>query len=66
MYFSNVVHDRLGAETANNDGEALFQQVSRHAGDCFALKIQAVDENTNQFTLGIHNNAGWPRTILFS
>jgi hypothetical protein len=51
MSFSKVVHDRLSAETADSDGEALFEEVSWFAGDHLALKVQAVDDNGDETSL---------------
>ena len=46
-------HDRLSAETADNIGEALFQQVALFAGDHLALKVQALDSIGDQTSLTV-------------
>ena len=46
-------HDRLSAETAENIGEALFQQVALFAGDHLALKVQALDSIGDQTSLTV-------------
>ena len=49
--FSDVVHDRLSAETADADGEVLFEQVAWYDGVFLGLKVQAVDSNGDETSL---------------
>ena len=52
MFFGSVCrHDRFSAETADADGEALFEQIARYAGDFLGLKVQAADSNAGKSSL---------------
>merc|ERR550537_408577 len=51
MDFSNVVYDRLSAETTDNDGEALMQGVAYWSGQRLDLKVQAVNDDGSRTSL---------------
>ena len=49
--FSNVVYDRLSAETVGNDGEALTYGVAYWSEQRRHLKVQAVNDDGSRTTL---------------
>jgi len=51
MDFSQVVYDRLSDETLENDGEALFEQISSYGRSFITMKVQAVDDEGNKVAL---------------
>lgn len=51
MDFSNVVYDRLSAETEGNDGEALMYGVAYWSGQRLDMKIQAVNDDGSRTSL---------------
>ena len=49
--FSNSVYDRLSAEIAGNDGEALMHGVAYWSGQRLDLKVQAVSDDGSRTSL---------------
>jgi len=52
--FSNIVYDRLSAQTAGNDGEALMHGVAYWSGQRLDLKVQAVNDDGSRTSLDEH------------
>jgi len=49
--FGNILYDRLSAETAENDGQALVLGVAYWVGQRLDMKVQSVDDDGNPVPL---------------